>query len=133
MDVDEVQIEAVHRGDKLRQPVERRFGRPPVVVVHPILDELLQVVEVRAVGPTAAGDFPRKTCARKAVAQILQHGFGNVDVEGAHTAGGLRGHREPPEDARIVLPVRLYSRPEVHDYDSGRQVLHKAGNRKDDP
>ena len=47
-DVDEVNVDAVDLGDELRQSVHLGFGFPPVVSGAPIPNDLLKIVELRA-------------------------------------------------------------------------------------
>ena len=49
--VDEVQVEVVDHGRELREPVQGRLPRPPVVAVRPVLAHVLDVRQRRALRP----------------------------------------------------------------------------------
>jgi hypothetical protein len=52
--VNEMNSNAVHFGFKMRELVEHRFLFPPVKMVLPIIDELLEVIEIGACIPVCA-------------------------------------------------------------------------------
>jgi hypothetical protein len=79
----EVNIQPVDCRHKLRQGVQLRLDRPPIVVRLPVVDERLDLLQLHTLGlirdrlavrPAGGGDAPTK------VDQCL---FGNVDAEGA--------------------------------------------------
>ena len=80
--VDHVDAEAADLRLELGEAVEARFRGAPVETVAPVGDELAYRAEVGAVAPARARDLVREARARKALAQVRQHGIGHVDAEG---------------------------------------------------
>ena len=59
--------------------VDRRLGAAPVVVAAPVVDELLQVGAVDAVGPILVAHIVRPARQRQALLQVGEHLVGHVD------------------------------------------------------
>ena len=92
--VDEVDVLAVDLGLELRQRVQPRFARTPVVIGRPVAGELLDRGQLHALrpvfdqlrgGPARRGDAPPKVGDRF---------VGHVDLEGTDVSFG--GHKSPP-------------------------------------
>ena len=97
-DVDEVDVQPVDLGDELRQRVQVRLDRPPVVVRHPVARELLDHRERYALRLIRHGLRFRPPRGGDASTQIVQCLIGHVDVEWADLDRGLDGggHERPP-------------------------------------
>jgi P pilus assembly chaperone PapD len=52
--MNEVQTQAVHVGQKMREPVEPFFLLPPVELVGPIPHQLLHVVQIDSAAPAGS-------------------------------------------------------------------------------
>jgi hypothetical protein len=98
-DVDEVDGEPVDLGDELRQRLEVRFARPPVIVGRPVARELLHQCErhtLRVVGDRLALRPPGRVDAPSQIAELL---VGKGHLEGANSGAGASccnsggGHR----------------------------------------
>jgi hypothetical protein len=87
--VDEVDVQPIDLGDELREGVQVRFARAPVVVSHPIARELLDHGTRHALGLIRDGLplGPVRGC--DASTKVLQGLIRNVNVEGADLDGGL--------------------------------------------
>ena len=89
--VQEVDAEPVDLGAELREPVERGFSGPPVVVVGPVPAQLLRVRERDPLRPVVdrLGLGPAR--AAQALGQVVQLGLRYVDGErrdvGGHRCG----------------------------------------------
>src|SRR5579884_2395449 len=111
--VEEVDALAVDLRDELVERVEPRLLLAPVVPVPPVLDELAQVAELRAVVPARARDLLGKPRAREALAQVVENCFGDVDREPfdrsheldatAPSAGGARRRRRLPVGTQLAV------------------------------
>ena len=66
---------------KCGQRLNRVFLRAPVELVLPRVAEVLQVREVGAVVPAAAGDLVGPARAREPLAEVVEHRLGHVDAE----------------------------------------------------
>src|SRR4029079_5878610 len=91
LDVDEVDLDAVDLGRKLRKRVEPRLGLAPVVIGHPEARELLQRAQLHALRPISdqlGGGPPRRG---DAAAQFGELVIRNLEVEGKHGCGGIGG------------------------------------------
>ena len=105
--VPEVQVDAVDLAQEPGDRVELGLARAPVVAVAPVLAELADGVDLRAVVPLRAGDRLGPARARQALAQVGQDGVGDIDAEGAgvshrphHSVRGSRRRRRcPPRPA----------------------------------
>ena len=97
-DVDEVDVQPVDLGDELRERVQVRLDRPPVVVRHPVARELLDHGERYALRLIRHGLLLRPLRGGDASTKIVQRLIGHVDVEGTDLDGGLDGggHERPP-------------------------------------
>jgi hypothetical protein len=80
-DVEEVDVLPVDGGRELGERVEAGLLCPPVERRAPVLGELLQVVERDSVVPPCIGELVGPASAGKPVAQVVDVGLGNVDVE----------------------------------------------------
>ncbi len=109
-DVDEVDVEPVDLGDELRQRVEPRLARPPVVVGPPVARELLHQCErhaLRIVGDRLALRPPGRVDAPAKIAELL---VGEGHLEGANSdaaadcSGFGGGHLLPP--SALVMRCR---------------------------
>jgi hypothetical protein len=72
--VNEMNVESVDLGDKLRQCHEPRFHLPPVVVRPPLLRELLNCPQLHPLGPVAAmlRNWRRSWWRSKSAAALLE-------------------------------------------------------------
>src|SRR5918993_3741396 len=96
--MDEVNVHAIDRCHELRQGVEPGLGLSPVVVRRPVLDDLLEFGELRAlrsvadrlpVGPARVGD---------ATAEVDERLFRNMDLEGPDRRVVSGRNRLPGQD-----------------------------------
>jgi hypothetical protein len=94
-DVQEVHVDAVQRRLVLGEGVEPRLLCAPVEVPLPVVDQLLHVPDVAAVGPRRPRRLVRETGAREALAQIGDRGIRHVQRE----RFGLPAHDVSPRDA----------------------------------
>ena len=79
--MDEMDVEAVDRGDELRQGVQLRLGLAPVVRLAPVLDERLQLFELNALGKIVDGFALGKASRSDASAQLIDLGLRNLRLE----------------------------------------------------
>ena len=85
--VDEVNVDPIDRGDELRQGVELRLARAPVVLGSPVAREFLNRRELHALR-LIRDDLPRgPSCRRDAPAQVGERLVRNVNGEGADGVG----------------------------------------------
>ena len=86
--VDEVEVDAVHRGPELGELVEARLDGPPVVALQPVVHELAEVADVDAVVPRGAIGHVDPAGASQPVVEVVQDGLVHVDAIGldVHTA-----------------------------------------------
>ena len=91
--VQEVQVEILHPGGELGEPVQVRHGRAPVVGVGPVRAERLEVLAVAAIGPSVGN---LRLWRPRIGAHLVQHrrhlGLGPGDLEGFDLS-----HGAPPE------------------------------------
>lgn len=97
-DVNEVDVQAADRGEELRQLVEPALVRPPVEACAPVLDQLLEVLELGPLVPAAARRGVRPPGAGEALAKIDQHLFWDVDAERADRGVHCGDPRAPSRD-----------------------------------
>ena len=81
--VNEVKIDVVDLRLVLVEGVEQPLLGTPVEGVAPVLAELAEIAELGAVDPVGL-DLVGKTRAREALAQVFEHGVGNVDAKFLH-------------------------------------------------
>ncbi len=82
--VNEVDRLPVDSGAEVRQIVEPRFLRAPVIIVAPVRDELAQVVDRDPVLPAGFVDLVGETGPRETVAQVVEVVVVDVDPESLH-------------------------------------------------
>jgi hypothetical protein len=99
-DVCEVHMRAVDLGGELRPLVEPGLGRPPVVLVPPVPDQLPQVVRRYAVRPSHPGQLVGPAGAVEAVVEVVEVALRDVDEERMETAAAVGGRRRHGRDAR---------------------------------
>src|SRR5215469_921936 len=87
-DVKEVNREAIELGMKLREFIESRFGSAPVVAALPILANLFDVGERRALRPIGYGFRLGPTSSAQTPLQVVQVVVADVDLKG----GDLSAH-----------------------------------------
>ena len=105
--VDEVDAEPADAGAELREAVERRLVRAPVVAIAPVGDQLAQVGEVRPVGPAGAGDLVGEARAREALAQVGEDGVRHGDAKRLDLHGRLlRGRRARDNPCGSIFRTR---------------------------
>ena len=80
--VDEVDLPAVYRRLEVGEAVDQRLLLPPVEVVLPVLDQLLDVVHIGAVLPPDARQLIGPAGALQPPLQIIQHRIGDFNLEG---------------------------------------------------
>src|SRR5215211_8040844 len=90
-DVDEVDVETVDLGDELRERVQVRLDRAPVVVGHPVARERLDHGQRDALGLISDGLLLGPVRGRDASTKVVKSLFWNVDVEGPDLGDGLDG------------------------------------------
>jgi hypothetical protein len=83
-------IEAVDARFELLELVQAALLRAPVEPLAPVGDELLEILQVRAVVPAGRGDFVGKTRARKTLFQVGEYFIGNMDAKWYDVASRLR-------------------------------------------
>ena len=79
--VNEVDVDIIHIGFKMREFVERRFVLPPIVSVLPIVDELLEVIAIGACIPICARYLIGPPRVFQPLPQVAQHLRSNVNCE----------------------------------------------------
>ena len=99
--MDEMDVDAVDRGLELLKLVEPAFLVPPIKLVAPIVDELLQVRLIGPEHPPHPVGLVGHTGARQSVLEIHQYGVGHVDGERFDLGDGRR----------LALGNELYRRP----------------------
>lgn len=87
-DVPVVDVDAVDLAKELRPGVEGGLLGAPVVLVAPVVAELADVGDVRAVVPGGVRNGVGPAGAVEAVAEVVEDGVGDVDTEGSW---GMRG------------------------------------------
>jgi hypothetical protein len=75
----EVDAKAVDLGAEMRQLVELRLDRPPVELVAPVPDQLVQELERRSALPVVVVDLVGPANPQQARAQIVQSLVWNLD------------------------------------------------------
>jgi hypothetical protein len=89
--VDEVNVEPIDLGDELREGVQIRLTRAPVVLGSPVARELLNHGQWHALRLIRDGLLLGPVRGRDASTQVLQGLIGNIDMEGPNVRGGLAG------------------------------------------
>jgi hypothetical protein len=89
--VDEVDVCPVDLGRELRQRVQFRLARAPVVLGRPVAGELLDRLQLHALRPVCDEFLAGPACRGDAPPKIGDRFFGHADPEG--TDFGLAGHR----------------------------------------
>ena len=97
--VDEVDVDPVDTGDKLRQRIELRFRLAPVVAGSPVTYQLLKFRELDALGAVADSFTIGPARLRNAGAKIGERGFGHMNLEGTdrcvlRRSSGRRKHAD---------------------------------------
>src|SRR6267142_4692943 len=90
--MDEVNVDAVDVRLELIERVQALLLSPPVVFVPPIVDEALEVGQVRAVVPSCIRELVGKTALCQPPFQVRQDAIRNVNLEGddCRTRSGRR-------------------------------------------
>ncbi len=83
-DVNEVDVQSVDVRLELRIRIESRLRLAPVIGGSPILNELLQPGQLRALRLIGDGFLIRPSCCRESLAQIGDIGIRDVDFERAY-------------------------------------------------
>src|SRR5882672_12106761 len=99
---------------EMREAIDLALMRPPVVLVAPVLDQLLQIGEIRSILPASIGHFIGKASVLEARLQVGERGVGHLDFESfdighGHYSGLTRvsSYSSPAPVAARVLPSRL--------------------------
>ena len=100
--VDEVDRLAVDAGAEVRQLVEPRLLRSPVVLVAPVLHQLAQVVDRDPVLPARALDLVGEAGPRQTAAQVLQDRVVDADLESLDRPRSLRSL----DHENVIVPKR---------------------------
>ena len=79
--MDEVDLLTVDVGEEVRPTVEPLLLRAPVELGAPVVAEVLEVREIGAVVPAAARNLVGPARAREPLAEVVEHGLGNLDPE----------------------------------------------------
>jgi hypothetical protein len=95
-DVHEVDGVPGELGGELREGVEPGLLLAPVVGGGPVGGQVAQVADGDAVAPADAGRLVGPAGARQPVAQVVQVGRGNVELEGPDRGVGLVDHEQLP-------------------------------------
>jgi hypothetical protein len=82
--VDEVDAEAPDLGAEVGEPVELRLLLAPIEAVSPVVRQLPQVGQVRAVVPARPRDLVGEARAIQALPQVVERIPRDTDVEGLH-------------------------------------------------
>jgi hypothetical protein len=82
--VEEVDPLPVDLGDELGHGVQAGLGRPPVVPVAPVVEQLDEVVALGALVPADAGDLVRQPGAVEPQVQVVEDRVRDGDGEGFH-------------------------------------------------
>ena len=91
--MDEVDVHTVDLRRELRQRVQSRLARPPVVLGRPVAGELLDRRQLHALRPIGDEFLARKACHGDAAAEIVDVRVWHVDDERAD--GGALGGADP--------------------------------------
>jgi len=83
-DVDEMDIEPVDLHDELGERIQLGLELALVIVSGPVVDELLYLCQLRALGAIADGLTVRPAGHRHAAAELLERLLRDVDLEGAN-------------------------------------------------
>ena len=89
--VDEVDIQPIDLGDELRQGVQGRLARAPVVVRRPMARELLDQSERHALGFIRDGLLLGPVRCREPTPKIIDRLLRNIDHEGPDDLVGCGG------------------------------------------
>src|SRR5262245_23214950 len=101
-------VDAVDGGRELREAIEARFGRAPVVLLGPVRADLLPVGEGYALRPIAQRLRVRPACRAQTSLQIDELILRDVDAERSNVA-----HRSPiMRVASSGLPTVCWRRPQ---------------------
>ena len=108
LDVQVVQVDAMQRHRELREGVEPRFLGAPVEATVPVLDQLLEVADIRAGGPRRAGRLVGKAGAGQTLAHVGDGAVGDVEMEGTWCGHGSDEQLDGlPESRRLRTPDQL--------------------------
>src|SRR5215510_4247288 len=80
--MDEVHVDLRQRHRKLLEGIEARLVHAPVILGAPVVDELAQIRQVRAVLPARAGDLVGPADAVQPLAEVSESGVWDPDGEG---------------------------------------------------
>ena len=122
--VDEVDRLVVDGGPVVLELVQPRLLRAPVVRLAPVVDELGQVVERDPVLPARPLDLVRDTGLGQAVAQVVEDGIVDVDLEALD-------HR-PFDHGRVTGSVSQPRTVDVGDSRALSRSTSHSGNRFED-
>ena len=89
--VHEVDLLPVDPGAEVRQLVEPRFLRAPVVLVAPVLDELAQVAHRDPVLPAGVVDLVREAGRGQTVGEVVEDQVADADLEGLNARTARSG------------------------------------------
>ena len=82
--MDKVNPHAIKGSAKVREAVQRGFLGPPVKLRAPVVDQLLDIGQIRAIVPRRARDLTGPAGAGEALTQIRQHLVRHMDSERLH-------------------------------------------------
>src|SRR5690349_14968554 len=118
--MNEVHIEIVDGGTKLRIGVQPPLLTTPIERGYPIVDQFAQVAGLRAVLPAHTIQMIGPSGASQALPQIRQDTVRNVDAEGlgGHAIRGIHPSDGKPPSARLQCKIRYGWKP-------GEQILIK--------
>src|ERR1051326_7944808 len=113
--MDEVNVDPIDICLELIERVQSLLSNPPIVLVTPILNEALQVRQVRAVVPSCIRQLVRKTPLCQPPFQVGEHCVRNLNLERDYCLSALLSIRN--------LAIQENS----HQHGGGEDEPHAAG------
>src|SRR4029077_19145255 len=90
--VDEMNANPVDLGPVLREGVDASFKAAPVILVTPVSNERLSLLEGDALRPVADGFPLRPPRGRQSTLEIIDRALRHIDLEGCYIFRRLRKH-----------------------------------------
>ena len=87
--VDEMDAVGADGGHELRHAVQPGLHRTPVVLAAPVVEQPLQILGARPVGPTSVRGRPRQPRPTQPLLEIVEQRLGDVDAERLDGRGHL--------------------------------------------
>jgi hypothetical protein len=136
--VDEVNVDSVDRRDELRQGVQLRFHLAPVVAAPPVLNQLLQLRQLRALRLIADGFLIGPSRSSNAPAEVIERRLRHLDFERADrwVVGWCAPRRRLGEDEAFGsgsgrgLPVAREGKDKKAQGERGRRDGRKTARRR---